>query len=83
MAERHLVGEEWIDVPDCITAQGGDSVALFLTLPAKDRALEIAQAQSAAQARHAARRAAWIKEQEEAAKAPAPATEAPDQATKE
>lgn len=51
MPERHKVGDEWIEVPECITAQGPAAVEIFVTLSAADRAKEISAALAAAQAR--------------------------------
>lgn len=51
MPERHKVGDQWIEVPECITAQGPAAVGIFVTMSAEDRAKEIGAAQAAAQAR--------------------------------
>lgn len=56
--ERHKVGEEWIEVPNCILAQGGPSVETFLALLPAERAKEVAGALAADQARVAAARKA-------------------------
>lgn len=81
MPERHQIGTEWIEVPDCICAQGAAAVAAFVQLPAEARAAEIAEAQQAAQRRHEQWRQARLTEREVAERPTPPA--ANDQAQKE
>jgi hypothetical protein len=84
MPDRHLVGGEWIEVPDCITAQGGPAVEQFLTLSPDERQREIALAEQAAQRRHAAARAVWEAEQGALSRPTTPPSPTePDQATEE